>query len=449
MTQAGRPRLRDRLSGLSDQRFRTVVYSTALGIYLLGIWLHLPYGGGNVYTDITYVFQERICQFPPVEYGPLVLPCSLSIPYVQSFSEYPILVSMFMYAMGALASFLPGDLLRNYYLLSSAVLAIPTFLAIQELMRLIEIRGVSRNRILWYFVVTPTFIIMTLLNWYIIGVCFALVGLRKYLEGGSRLWSGVLFGLSAASNFVTAVPAVGLVFAARTMKERVVLAAAAVGTYALINAPFLITNSGLWWQGWQYIYNWNIEDSWMGGILLNLYSPYRHLIPPIVFGGVLLGMLWMRYGKKTSDPLVFAFVAMFGYAFATYIYPPQMDLALLPFFILLPVSSGYLEFLAFDTTGALLIILGVSEVLMPFGINYYKFFHPVIVKGAYPPTTVPNLKGSWLFWLGVIRSLWEGKFVLWNRAPGSLSLSGWKRKTPAPVARGKEAISGEQHQEGP
>ncbi len=431
MTEAGEPRLGARLSHLSDRRFKTVVYSTGLALFLLGIWLHLPYGGGNVYTDITYVFQERVCQVHPVEYGPLTVSCPLSVPLLVSFSEYPVIVSLFMYVMGVLGGVFPGDLLRNYYLVSSVVLAVPTFLSIRELMKILEIRGASRNRILWYFVITPTFIFMTLLNWYIIGVYFTLRGLRGYLRGEGMLWSGFLLGLSAASNFVTAVPALGLVFAAKTMKERVVLAAAAGGIYALINAPFLILNSGLWWQSWNYIYTWNTEDSWMGAILLNPYSPYRHLIPPLVFGGFLAGMAWMSYRRTTGDPLVFAFVAMFGYTFATYIYAPQMNLALLPFFVLLPVASGYWEFLAFDATNTLIIILGVSEVLLPYGIDYYQLFHPA------------NLTSNLVFWLGVFRSLWQGKFVLWNRIPGSLSLSGPEGTASRPPVSGeKEAVSG-------
>jgi hypothetical protein len=430
MTQVKEGRLGRRLSRLSDQGFKRVVYWTALGLYLFAVWLHLPYGGGNVYSDITYVFQQRVCLLPPDEYGPLYAACNFSIPLLRSFSEYPAIVSIFMYVMGVLGNVIPGDLLRNYYLLSSAVLSIPFFLTIRELMKLLEMRGSSRNRVLWYFVITPTFIIVGLVNWYIIGVYFTLRGLRGYLEGGSRFWSGVLFGLSAASNFVTAIPALGLLFAARTMRERVVLAGAAGGTYALINAPFLITSSGLWMQSWQYIYGWNIEESWMGAVLLNPYSPLRHLIPSVVFAGFLLGLGWMSYRRTTSDPLVFAFVAMFGYVFATYIYAPQMNLALLPFFVLLPVSSGYWEFLAFDTANALIIIFGVSEVLMPFKIEYYNFFHP------------DNMLLSIVFWIGVVRSLWEGKFVLWNRIPGSLSLSQLRRKPPWPMSTEEEAASG-------
>jgi hypothetical protein len=323
---------------------------------------------------------------------------------------------MFMYVMAVFGAYLPWFLPENYYLLSAAVLSVPTFLAIRELMTIIELRGVSRNRVLWYFIVTPTFIFMTLLNWYAIGVYFTLYGVRKYLEGGSRLWSGVLFGLSAASNFVTAVPALGVFIASKTTKERAMLAGAALGTYVAINAPFVFLNSALWLESFRYIYAWNIEDSWMQAILIDLNSPYRHLIPPIVFGGFIVGMLWLRYRAKTSDPLVFAFVATFGYTFSTYVNPPQLNLVLLPFFVLLPVSSRYLEFLAFEIVTALIIILGFSEVLLPFGILYRDFFMPISYMSA-------------VFWIEVVRSVWQGKFALLNGIPGSISFLEWKRPT--------------------
>jgi hypothetical protein len=446
VTRIGRKlRLSGRLSGLSDTRFKVVLYLTALCLYVVGVWLHLPYGGGYVYTDITYVFQERICAVGPVEYGPLTGPCVFMIPYVHSFIEYPVIVSMFMYSMGRLGSLFPGDLLRDYYLLTSLVLLAPALLSLREIMKIIELRGAQRVRLFWYFVVTPSFIFMMLLNWYIIGVYFMLVGLRRYLAGGSKLWSGILFGISAASNFITAAPALGLLFATKTKKELVVFTAAAGGTYLLINAPFMLLNPGMWYQSFHYVYTWNIEDSWMGALLSDPYSPYRHIIPLLVFPVIIAGLFWMRYRKTTTDPLVFAFVAMFGYVFSTYIDPPQLNLVLLPFFVLLPVASGYREFLAFDTFNTVIIILGVSEILTPFGISYYKYFHPA--TNAVLPYALTYLRSvrldsmssivlgvvssNLLVWMGSVRSAWEGKFLFWNDVPGSISLSRLWRKRRA------------------
>jgi len=163
-----------------------------LAAYALGVWLHIPYGGGHVYSDLVTVFQVRECSSGQ---------CVILIPYVQTFFEYPVVDSMFMYAMGILANQLPGSLLSNYYAVTVAFLAIPTFLLIRELTIIIEIRernrnsgdaGNQRRRLIWYFVLTPSFVFILLLNWYVIGVYFAVSGLRRYLEGRT-LASGILF----------------------------------------------------------------------------------------------------------------------------------------------------------------------------------------------------------------------------------------------------------------
>ncbi len=410
------------LAGLSSSRFRVIVYSTTVALYLVGVWLHIPYGGGHIYSDLVYVFQNRECPFPDsaeLLYGGGSPFCTFPIPYVQSFTEYPVLSAMFLYVNAVLGNLFRGDLLTNYYLFSTFFLLFPTLLAVKELLALIELRGVSRSRILWYFIVTPTFIYLTLVSWYIIGVYFALFGMRKYLQG-SRVISGVLFGLSAASTFITAAPALGLLIASKGVRERFLLVASAVGTYAAINAPFVILNTHMWLESFRFIYEWNIEDSWMQAILPSLESPWRHYIFPAVLGIVVLMMLWTRAKKKTSDPLVFAFISMFGYTFATYIYTPQLNLALLPFFVLLPVSRSYLEFLAFEVSNSLIIIVGFSEALQPIGITY--------------PIVTPIDRTNVVFWIEVVRSVWEGRFTFFSGA-WSVLPSSWRRGADAADAK--------------
>lgn len=398
------------LDGLSEARFKRLAYAVTLVLYVFGVWLHYPNGGGHIYSDIVTVFQTRECPVPTVPayvYAPPPSGCTLTIPYIQSFNEYPVLVAMFLYVNAVLGSMFAGSLVNNYYYFTAFFLVFPALLSVRELLKLIGMRGVPRNRMLWYFVVTPTFIYITLLNWYIIGVWLTLVGMRRYLQG-SRAASGVLFGLSAAANFVTAVPALGLFIASKGVKERVVLAVASLGTYGAVNAPFVILNKAQWLASWHYIYAWNIEDSWMQAILPSLYSPQRHDIPVVVMAVVVAIMLWLRFDRKVADPMVYAFISLFGYAFATYIYTPQIDLAMLPFFVLLPVSSTYAEFLAFDITNSLIIIVGFSQALLPLGITYSNF-HPIN-------------RASVVFWIEVVRSVWEGRFTFFNGV--------WSFRTP-------------------
>src|SRR5580700_6111383 len=75
------------------------IYLLAGVLYTVGVWLHIPYGGGHIYSDIPTVFQIRECSGT-----------GLSIPYVSGFIEYPVIVSGFIYLMGVLGGSLPGSI---------------------------------------------------------------------------------------------------------------------------------------------------------------------------------------------------------------------------------------------------------------------------------------------------------------------------------------------------
>lgn len=425
MPSWGGARVEGFLAGLSRSRFDAIAYLTTSILFIAGAWAHLPYPG-HLYSGLSDVFQSREC-LNLILGAPIYVPgqaspsCDVTVPVVQTFIEYPVLSAMFLYVNAVLGGMIPGNILVNYYLFSAFFLFFPTLLCVRELLKLAELRGVRRSRVLWYFVVTPTLVFMVLMSWYAIGVWLALFGMRKYL-GGNRAASGLLFGLSAAFNLVTAAPALGLLVASRGVKERVVLTVTSLGTYGAINLPFALLNSKQWLAAFTYIYKWNIENSWMRAFL-SLYSPWRHYIPPVVFGAVIAIMLGLRFKRGVTDPFVFAFLSTFGYIFATYVSPPQLSLELLPFFVLLPVS-GYAEFLAFDTLNSLIIIAGFSLAM---GIPGQPFHD-------YQPVFWTELDVPLTMWIGIVRSAWIGRFLFFGEG-WSVLPTRWRRTAPSRLPR--------------
>jgi len=325
----------------------------------------------------------------------------LPIPYVQTFVEYPVIASGFMYVMGVLGTLLSGKLLDDYYLLSVIFLAIPSFLLIRELTILTRMVGVATGRVTRFLVVTPTFLIMLLLSWYAIGVYLSVFATRKFLEGHTTQ-SGVLLGLSAATNLVTGVPAVGLLFATKEWRSRITFTAAILGSFLVVNAPFLLLNPKQWFAFWDYHSNWYIEGSWME-LVLPTTSPLRHVVPIVVFVVLSALILW-KFGAQ-RNPLKLSFLFTFAFFFSTYVFTPQMNLVLVPFFVLGTLREGYLEFLAFDLLNALVIVIGFSQPLLIFGIalSYPQF-------GLTSP----------IQWFAIERSVWVGKMLangLVTRAP--------------------------------
>lgn len=359
----------------------------AVVLYGVGVWLHIPYGGGRVYSDIVSVFQNRECN--PI--------CSqLPIPYVQAFVEYPIITAFFMYAMGALGSVFPGPILANYYVATCIFLLLPTLLLIRELRIIAQMRGTKQSRLLWFFIVTPTFLFMLLLNWYVIGTYFAMAAIRFHLQGRKRL-SGFLIGLSALSNLITAAPALGLVLSESKVKQAVIFLGTAAATYLLANLPVYLLNPSNWLEFWTYQYHWYIEGSWIGLFMAGT-SPLRHAIPPVVFGAFAAVMFYRRY-RGEKDPLYLSFLSSFAFVFSTYVYTPQMNVFLLPFFVLLPIEPYYLEFLVWDALNSAIIVVGFSGFFQLFGIVY-----TVVQFGANSPIQL----------ISVARSFWVGKFAAYD-----------------------------------
>ena len=251
--------------------FQMWVFLIAGALYLFGVWEHIPYGGGHIYSDIATVYQNRFC--PEV--------CTTALPYVHVFVEYPVVTGLFMYLMGMLGRYVPiyasQDLLTNYYFWTALFLLIPTFLSINELFKIGDILGVRslRKRILLYFVVTPSFVFMVLTNWYIIGVFFTLFGLRKFLQG-SRWISGIFLGISAATNLVTAMPALGMVLAVKDKREATKFIVGALVAVGVIYLPFYALNPDFISQFLTYQENWYTEGTWMLAFI-NSYNSIRHV----------------------------------------------------------------------------------------------------------------------------------------------------------------------------
>ncbi|HXW37118.1 MAG TPA: hypothetical protein VEJ36_04365 [Nitrososphaerales archaeon] len=378
---------------------------TAILLYLIGVWFHVPYGGGHVYSDIVTVFQVDLCPNTP---------CTVPIPYLQAFVEYPIGTAFFMYAMGALGAITPGQLLTNYYVYSCIFLLIPTLLLMREMRKIAMMRGLPNTKLLWFFIITPTFVFMLLVNWYVIGTYFTFAGIRYYLEGRKRV-SAAFLAFSALANLVTAAAALGLIFAEPKVRDALEFGAVGGLVYAIPNLLVYLANPTNWLHFWSYQYHWYIEDSWMEAVMTGT-SPLRHVVPDIVFAALAVGMLGVRLKLKDSDPLFLAFLATFSFVFSTYVYTPQMNVLLLPFFVLLPVSSHYLEFLTFDVLNSLILVWGFSQVLLPIGITY-----SVQQFGVTSPIQI----------IAMVRSLWVGKFVVYN----GFYRHGWKeRKTIGTVA---------------
>jgi len=363
--------------------------------------------------------------------------------------------------MNMLAHLLPfpgRPLLTTYYEYTSIFLLFPTILLVSNLLKIADLAGVRQKHktMFTFFVATPSFVFMLLLNWYVIGVCLTIWSLRKILEIRSNfhqdateakknlIVSGALIGLSAVTNLITAVPALGILsFGLDGFRERFYFAIGITATvlavylpilalnsfphsylnpsHVVVNYQFLFPNLNIITDFIHYEQAWYAEGSWMLAFFSSTDN-IRHVIFPGLFLALSLAILLRGFQiKKNLDKiadrpkliLTSSALFMFAFLFSSYVCTPQMNLILLPFFVLVPLlRRSYAEFLAFEVVNSLVIVWGFSSPLLFLGVN-------ISAPVAFGSPWVSPIQ-----FLAVVRSLWIGKFLIYD------GLIRWKSAFP-------------------
>lgn len=204
----------------------------------------------------------------------------------------------------------------------------------------------------------------------------------------------------------------------------------------IIRYPFLFPNLNVFTDFIRYEQNWYAEGTWMLGFLSST-NPLRHYIFAGLFASMIViisakGHIWLKeqqtnYLERAKVVVMTGTLYTFAFLFSSYVCTPQMNLMLLPFFVLLPgLTKRYSEFLAFEVVNALVILWGFSSPLAFLGVNI-----PV-------PVQFGSIWVSPIQFLAVLRSFWIGKFLI---ADG---LHGWPtfvpRKVPSILERFRVAV---------
>jgi hypothetical protein len=357
-------------------RHNLILFFVTSAVFLVSFVTHLP---GKEYSDVVSIFATRITS------------SKVPLPYIQTHFEYPIITGLVYYVatkMGFYAS--KSNPLFYYYFFTSAVLYAFTLATVFETRALLQVvvrPKTSLRPLLLYMVVTPSFVWFLTYNWYIIGTYLTIRGLREFFAGKFDKCA-VFFGLSAASNLITAAPLLALL-AKSDVRRAFRLTAFFGATWSLVNAPIAMLNFSGFVAQFTWHLNWYVEDSW-----LLLYPPYNKNIfdagAKAASGAVLLVLLSAVLLIRNSNisrriipflqkPLTVLFLTnircdaprnpslwsatpvrrTLGDAwlvqavvlFSSYIYAPQLNITILPLFALTFSEFGllgYLGFIAFD-----------------------------------------------------------------------------------------------------
>ena len=280
------------------------------------------------------------------------------LPYLQrcegTCDEYPVLT---MYLMRT-AAWVSGLFRRGYLSFFNVNVLLLTCFALVTSWALYRMVGVRAL----YFALAPTLLVYGFMNWDLLVVMLATLGTLLFLSDRDG-WSGAFLGLGAAAK---AYPALFVIpFAADRFREGrrmpgVVLAAAAAGTWVLVNIPFAITAPHSWdtffrfnaSRGADWDSLWFVVCDRLGGGHGSCSWPASVLNPAsaIVFVAAVVivwSLRWNRLHETPAWTLGFPIVALF--LLTNKVYSPQYGLWLLPWFALaLPSLRLFVAFEAAD-----------------------------------------------------------------------------------------------------
>lgn len=276
-------------------------------------------------------------------------------PYLDHPVEYPVLIGAQMWvAAGLVRAFVaeagawPFSFFHANVLLGAPLYAMAAY----HLYRM----GVTPTRLLWA-VATPTFIVYAFMNWDATAVVLAVLALDRHRRGND-LWSGVFTGLGTAAKLFPGF-LVPIIFVARwrqgSRRAAVEHAAAAVGTWLIVNLPVMIRAPDGWseflrlnrtrpadWDSLWYLAQ-QVRDAAFEVSTLNLVSAALFVLG----AAAIIAVGQRRFAPTEQWRLLLPVLCWF--LLTNKVYSPQFSIWLLPLMALaLPRASTFAAFAVAD-----------------------------------------------------------------------------------------------------
>lgn len=290
--------------------------------------------------------------------------------------EYPVLTGLFMWATGLLVS----DWAT--YLLVSAIGLAPFGLLVSYL--LAQMSGA--RAFLWS--AAPAIVLYAFHNWDLLVVAAAVAGFWLWSRG-RPLGAAALFGIGAAVKMFPIFflgPLVLERWHSSGWRDALKSGAAGVGTWALINLPFVLIDRTGWWTTYEFhrlrtadfnsIWIWGLRsgeglrDALADAGSLAFDAARLNLLTSGLTAAsflVALGVGWWRARREGTYPVVQVCAALLvAFLLWNKVHSPQYTLWLLPFFVLIGVH--WFLWVAYSIAD-LAVYIGIFRWLYDFGIS--------------------------------------------------------------------------------
>ena len=302
------------------------------------------------YSDIGYVYDL------------FVLPTKNGVPY-HAYAASSTPGGGFVYpAIPAILIWLSGFGVpsREFYLARMALLTFPfVIIAVYFLYRICVQFGFDRRRVIPFFILAPSFLVLSFYSWDIIATSLVVAAAYNALRKRPRL-VGLCLGLGFAAKSYPLLLLPVFLKEAQTWRSRLELLLSTVLGGLIPNLPFMFIDFNGWFhtiaapagRGGLYV-----EDS-----IWNVVQ-YYHLIEQgwlmslVAWSIIIFVVLCVTFSRASFVLRLWLVEAVTILVFPTY--PPQFNVWLLPLFVLIPFFP-YVPFLAFDFLDTAIILVWFS-----------------------------------------------------------------------------------------
>lgn len=301
-------------------------------IFTLSFIIHCPYLEPSYYSDIVSIWYREEIR-------------SEGIPYFQVKFEYPQLAGLITY----ISVILGKDLFR-YYLLISIHLLFFTIGSVILTYKIIKLRNYELDRIYRYFLLTPSMIIFLVYNYDILVVFFILLAIYFFFKERIFL-AGLSIGFGIISKLVPIFLIPIFLIEIKDFKRKILFLISTIIIPFIANLLPAIYNYPVWFELYKHHMEWGLENSWLVFLFIN---------PSSWNGAKLLSELLLIYGAfkvyvwKEEDIIEKCFSMLSVFLLTNYVYTPQMNLWLLPFFVF--SNKDFILFYPFELFNVCIIL---------------------------------------------------------------------------------------------
>ena len=330
------------------------ILSALTVIIIFNMWEHSPTIVPNHYSDVTSIFwREGIGKGEHL------------IPYFQFSFEYPVIVGIFVYLCSLSRVFINdfSTAMTYYTFAMQCILAAFTIGTVITLYKICDMMKVKKERIWRYLLITPSFLMFILFNWDMIAIFFSILSIYLYLRKENTK-SAISLGLGISAKIYPAVLLPVLLLEEKTWRRRISFLIYSLGTFLLLNLPFMISSYETWFGTWAHHMAWGIENSWLIYIFNQMDLKAHYVGFAVLIYLVYKGLVETskKEYRTTAERIVErSWLMSIAWLFGSYVVTPQMALMILPFFVLIPLIPLPLVYLA-DTLNALIIVFWFSEM---------------------------------------------------------------------------------------